>query len=342
MKTRVLNAIKSFFVYDAGTKVLSLAVAFLLWMYVDSVNTSEHTVHDVPILLELPEGLALVSMTGENNETVRTVSLTMRGPKGLVEEARLTAFTCSPRLGITPDQVGEEMTTTYSLSSADFNIRSGLSLSFAPSRLRLTLAALREEDVEVTAENCLTGKPAEGYELGGEPAIEPNRVRVRGPARAFGGPEKKIRTANIPLDNANADFSRRVQLSSKWNGVPVDAEERVLVRVNIRPVPVTEVLEKVRVHVFMPPGAKKRSFTIEPPEISVTVQGPRKAIEEFKKEYFKKEYFFAYVDTTDPMVSRTGGKVPVAFYMSSNISKDITVRDANIHVTLTIEEEIGD
>jgi YbbR domain-containing protein len=341
VKTRVLNAIKSFFVYDIGTKVLSLAIAFLLWTYVDSVNTAEHTVHKVPIVLELPEGLTLVQMTGENNEAVRAVSLTMRGPKGHVEEAKLAAITCAPRLDITPEQVGEEITTDYSLSSADFNVRGGLSLSFAPSRLRLTVAALREEDVDVTAENCLTGKPSRGYELAGEPVIEPSQVRVRGPARAFNGPEKKIKTANIPLDNKSADFSKHVQLSSKWNGVPVATEKTVLVRVSIRPVPVTEVLEKVPVHVLAPGGTNKRSFTVEPQEVPVTIQGSRRAVDEFKKEYLKKELFFAYVDATNQAV-RMGTKIPVAFYLSPKVSKDIIVRDTNVQVTLKIEEEIGD
>ncbi|MDQ7778752.1 MAG: hypothetical protein RDV41_03455, partial [Planctomycetota bacterium] len=69
------------------------------------------------------------------------------------------------------------------------------------------------------------------------------------------------------------------------------------------------------------------------------VQGPRRLVEELKQEHAKKQLFFAYVDATDPFMPLTGNKLPVAFYVSPKLSKDIVVRDMGTQVTLNITED---
>ncbi len=192
---------------NLGLKLLSVGLAFLLWLTVLGEQKAE-VVLNVPLEVGgVPKGMMVIS------EPVDYVAVKVRGLKSVV-------------MGLAPNEIhlgralrrlqqGENILT---LSSAEVEVPRGVEvLSISPSRLKILVEPVEERRLEVIPE--LRGKPAPGFALG-KVTVTPPRVRVEGPRvevrrllRAYTLPiDIEGRKADVAVDAVVEPFGKRVRI----------------------------------------------------------------------------------------------------------------------------------
>ncbi len=154
---------------NLGLKLLSLALAWLLWFVVMGDQRAERLVSARVEFRDVPEGLMVVP------RTEGPVLLKVQGPKRLVANLELDEVTVS--LAGRPLREGSNPTV---LLPADIRgVPRGVEvLEVSPRSLRLRLEARLQRDVEVAPR--IEGTPAEGFVVR-RVQVEPRTVRVEGP-----------------------------------------------------------------------------------------------------------------------------------------------------------------
>jgi len=230
-------------------KLLSLAIAVSLWFYASSQQQKEKYL-TVPLIVEKPEGFALLSQSTER------VSFTVRGPGALVSRLEERSN-------------GLEMVCTLdaeTLQGKDTN-----SLDINPRWLRLPEAEflqLRFDQIDpatVNVRTCpyttrllavkprLLGQPREGYEVNwAQTRVIPSEVSVKAPARVL-DEISFLRTQGIAV--YDRDFADRVPLVDTYD-VRLENGERVKWKLELG-------AEAVRVHIKLTPRPSTRTFTLD-------------------------------------------------------------------------------
>jgi YbbR domain-containing protein len=158
-------------VENAGWKLLSLAVAVLLWAIVAS-EPEMATIVSVRVLYEnLPEELEISS------EPVNTVSLELRGPAAALRgigEGGAQAEVILDMAGVRPGQ------RTFVIGDDNLKLPRGVRLTRSvPSEVRFTFEHRRARFVPVRPR--FTGQGQNGYTVGNW-SVEPHEMEIVGPA----------------------------------------------------------------------------------------------------------------------------------------------------------------
>ncbi len=157
-----------FLFHDIGWKLLSLAIAVLLWVLVAS-EPEISTFVTVPVQFKnMPEGLEVSS------DIVESVNLELRGPSG-----ELRNFQDSRPYSVVLDMsrvvAGER---TFSIDDGDFRLPRGIRVVRAfPSQLRFDFERRAAATVPVQVR---FGSPHEGYDVAGF-QVSPATLRIVGP-----------------------------------------------------------------------------------------------------------------------------------------------------------------
>jgi YbbR domain-containing protein len=210
--------LKAIFTRNLGWKLLSLAIAFVLWILVAREPELATSV-SIPIEFKnLPDDLDISSTVPER------IHIEIRGPSGRLSRDYLTNLAAV--LDLKGAQPGER---TFTLGD-NLNLPVGVAFYRAvPSQLTLRFDRLLARDVPIAARYATT--PPDGYSVN-TMAISPSKIRLRGP----GDHVQQIRqvlTDPIDLSGVVGQADFRVHVNVGDPQVRLESAAIVTVHVNV-------------------------------------------------------------------------------------------------------------
>lgn len=261
--------------------ILSVLVAFIMWMYVGSDLNVETTVdlYNVPVVFEGEESLAdrmlMITQGGD-----QTVNLKLRVNRSAL--FKFNTSTVSVVVDVSKIEEPKEYTTTYRLVTPNTVSSSSVTDLTENKEITFTVARLIERNVEVQGRLGTDVVVADGYQIG-EFSIVPGTVTVSGESSAVN-----------QVDHAMVMVSSEEPLSESYTGelpvqlVGVDGQvldqEALHLQIDVETVQVTLPVvqtKEVKLTVDLKAGggatADHAEVDIEPK--SITVAGSASALE---------------------------------------------------------------
>ena len=264
---RVEKMLRRIFIEDWSLKLLSLAIAIVLWLLVTGQNQPVTAHVNVQLNFIRPQSLEI------SNDPPRTVDVMLTGSRNKLDD--LTTLDLVATVDISDQRAGERVLRLA--DKAQITLPQGIKVDgFQPSAIPIRLEEILERQIEV--EPKLEGKPADGFEVY---SVLPSRgsVAVRGPASRVNALQK-VATESVWLAGHNQSFTQpnvaldvpdpKVDLLEPMVNVAVEIGERRI--------------EKTfaDVAVTTDDGGK-----IQPATTSVTVLGVSSFLESLKPEEMK-------------------------------------------------------
>jgi YbbR domain-containing protein len=259
-----------------GLKIVSVALAVLLWMMVSSQRASVERGLRIPLELQnLPENLEMVEPPQE------AVDVRVRGtadalgriaPGDLVAAVDLSAAQPGRRLfHLSPERVKAPFAVVVTQVTP-----SAVAIRFEPSATRI-----------VAVVPSVEGEPAPGF-IVGKISADPATVAIVGPESLLRRVTEAI-TEPVWVGSAKADVQSTVIVGVADEGVRVKSAKTAVVSVAIVPAPAERQLSAVAVRARNL-GAGLRA-TITPSSVSVRVRGTKEAVAKIRDASI-----LAYVD----------------------------------------------
>jgi len=264
MPTRAGKLLRRIFLEDWSLKLLSLAIAIVLWLAVTGQNQPVTAHLNVQLNFIRPQALEI------SNDPPRTVDVMLTGSRNKLDE--LTSLDLVATVDISDQRSGERVLRLA--DKAQIPLPQGIKVDgFQPSAIPIRLEEIVERQVNV--EPKLEGKPADGFEVY---SAYPNKgsVTVRGPASRVNALQKVL-TESIWLAGHRENFMA--------NNLAIDV-----------PDPKVDLLEPI-VSVTVEIGERRveKSFSgvavtaangdkIQPATTSLTLLGPANVIDSIKSE----------------------------------------------------------
>lgn len=217
-----MERIRAFFTENLGLKVLSLILAFFLWLFVKGGMREEVAVM-VPVELEkVPSTLCV--------RGIDPPSVTIRLGGVLSQLNRLRLDEMSVRLNLSGARPG---INTFLLRPGDFSLPPGVEiLRISPSEVKVRLSTLTSKRVKVRV--ALRGTPAEGFSVK-EVKVEPPSVLLKGPWEELKRLEE-VDTEEVDIKGIKGDFE--VEVPIRLEGLPIRCEpNKVKVKVGLEASP---------------------------------------------------------------------------------------------------------
>lgn len=248
---------------NLGLKVLSIALAGLLWGLVAGQREAERALR-VPLeYRNIPEQLELLG------EPASLVDVRVRGSSGVLSELRAADLVAV--LDLQSARPGRRL---FHLLPDDIAVPAGVKvLQVTPSTLPLVFEESSARTVPVVPD--LDGEPATGYVVG-RVTTTPPMVDVIGPASAV---QQVVEATTEPVSIAGATASVRdtVTIGLPDSAARLRAPQSGTVVVEIVPAPIERTLDAVAV---APRGlGRGRRATVNPSRVSVVVQGLPRTVE---------------------------------------------------------------
>jgi len=211
---------------NPGTKILSLAIAILIWFVFSAQQReriSERT-YRIPLsVANVPPKTVIASPLPP------TVEVRLRGPFTALRQLDPDKLEAVIDLADAP--LGQKV---YRLAPEDINVPPEVEvIAIAPSEVRVAVDATDEKSLPIVAR--LTGDPAEGFELA-EVSIEPRVAHLFGPASTLSR-MTSVETDPISLAGREASFSMPATVLIDAPGVRVREGQVVTVSVRLRALP---------------------------------------------------------------------------------------------------------
>src|ERR1041384_6986860 len=152
--TRVEKLLRRIFIEDWSLKLLSLAIAIVLWLLVTGQNEPVTTHVNVQLNFVRPQSLEI------SNDPPKSVDVTLTGSRGKLDG--LSALDLVATIDITDQRAGERMLRLS--DRAQIPLPHGVKIEgFLPGAIPIRLEPIVES--EVKTEPRLEGEPANGYEV---------------------------------------------------------------------------------------------------------------------------------------------------------------------------------
>lgn len=191
---RVEKLLRRIFLEDWSLKLLSLAIALVLWLLVTGQNQPVTAHVNVQLNFIRPPSLEI------SNDPPRTVDVMLTGSRNKLDD--LSSLDLVATVDISDQRAGERVLRLA--DKAQIPLPQGIKVDgFQPSAIPVRLEEVVER--QVTVEPKLEGKPAEGFEVYG---VYPSKesVVVRGPASRVSGLDK-VMTESIWLAGHKESFT---------------------------------------------------------------------------------------------------------------------------------------
>jgi YbbR domain-containing protein len=214
-----MRILKGIFTRNIGWKLLSLAVAFVLWILV-AREPELATSISVPIEFKnLPDDLDISSNVPER------MHIEIRGPSGRLSRDYLAELAAV--LDLKDARAGER---TYTINGYNLNLPVGVVFYRAvPSQITLRFDRLFARDVEVAPRYATT--PPDGY-LVTTLSVSPPKVRLRGP-KDHVQQIRQVLTDPIDLSGVVGQADFRVHVNVGDPQVRVESPTLVTVHLNV-------------------------------------------------------------------------------------------------------------
>jgi YbbR domain-containing protein len=265
--SRVEKLLRKLFIEDWSLKLLSLAIALVLWLLVTGQNQPVTAHVNVPLNFIRPPALEI------SNDPPRTVDVMLTGSRNKLDD--LTSLDLVVTVDISDQHAGERVLRLA--DKAQISLPQGVKVdAFQPSAIPVRLEAIVERQVPI--EPKLEGKPADGYEVY---SARPSKgsVTLRGPASHVAA-LAKVQTESIWVSGHKESFTT--------TNVAVDV-----------PDPKVDVVDPVvNVEVEIGEHRAEKSFSgitaigtdgarVQPSSASVTLLGPASLLNSLKPEELK-------------------------------------------------------
>jgi YbbR domain-containing protein len=194
--TRVETLLRRIFLEDWSLKLLSLAIAVVLWLLVTGQNEPVTAHVNVQLNFIRPQSLEI------SNDPPRTVDVMLTGSRNKLDD--LTSLDLVATVDISDQKPGERVLRLT--DKAVISLPQGIKVDgFQPSAIPIHLEPIIERQVAV--EPKLEGKPADGFEVY---AVQPSKgsVGVRGPASRVNAVQR-VFTESIWLAGHKETFTAR-------------------------------------------------------------------------------------------------------------------------------------
>src|ERR1044072_2510415 len=191
---RVEKFLRKIFVEDWSLKLLSLAIALVLWLLVTGQNQPVTAHVNVQLNFIRPPALEI------SNDPPRTVDVTLTGSRNKLDD--LTSLDLVATVDISDQHAGERVLRLA--DKAQIALPQGVKVDgFQPSAVPVRLEAIIERQVPI--DPTLEGKPADGYDVC---SVRPSKesVTLRGP-ESRGAALQRVPTEIDWVSGRNASFT---------------------------------------------------------------------------------------------------------------------------------------
>jgi YbbR domain-containing protein len=191
---RAEKLLRRIFLEDWSLKLLSLAIALVLWLLVTGQNQPVTAHVNVQLNFIRPPALEI------SNDPPRTVDVMLTGSRSKLDD--LTSLDLVATVDISDQRAGERVLRLA--DKAQISLPQGIKVdAFQPSAIPVRLEEIVERQIPI--EPKMEGKPADGFELY---AVHPSKgsVAVRGPASRVNGLQK-LMTESIWLAGHKESFT---------------------------------------------------------------------------------------------------------------------------------------
>ena len=192
--SRVDKLFRKIFVEDWSLKLLSLAIAIVLWLVVTGQNEPVTAHVNVQLNFIRPQALEI------SNDPPRTVDVMLTGSRNKLDD--LTTLDLVATVDISDQRSGERVLRLA--DKAQIPLPQGVKVdAFQPSAIPVRLEPIVERQVPIEAK--LEGKPADGYEVY---SVRPSKgsVMVRGPESHVIALQK-VQTESVWLSGHKESFT---------------------------------------------------------------------------------------------------------------------------------------
>ena len=193
MPTRVEKLLRRVFIEDWSLKLLSLAIAIVLWLLVTGQNQPVTAHLNVQLNFIRPQSLEI------SNDPPRTVDVMLTGSRNKLDE--LTSLDLVATVDISDQRTGERVLRLA--DRAQIALPQGIKVDgYQPSAIPIRLEEIVDRQVPV--EPKTEGQPADGFEVYGI-TLNKGSVAVRGPASRVNALQKVL-TESIWLAGHRESF----------------------------------------------------------------------------------------------------------------------------------------
>jgi YbbR domain-containing protein len=261
---RAEKLLRRIFLEDWSLKLLSLAIAIVLWLLVTGQNEPVTAHVNVQLNFIRPQSLEI------SNDPPRTVDVMLTGSRNKLDD--LTSLDLVATVDISDQRAGERVLRLA--DKAQISLPQGIKVDgFQPSAIPVHLEPIVERQVAV--EPKLEGKPPDGFEIYGVNSSK-GSVAVRGPASRVNALQK-VETESIWLAGHKNNFTA-ANLAINVPDPKVDLIDPVVtVDVQIGEVRKERIFSAVTVSTAE--GGK-----VQPATTSVTLLGATSLIDSLKPE----------------------------------------------------------
>jgi YbbR domain-containing protein len=244
-----------------GLKLLSIALAALLWMLVSGERIVERAMRIPLEFTNLPERLEVVG------DTPNVVDVRLRGSSGALN--RVATGEVVAMLDLRGARTGRRL---FHVTGADVRTPFGVEVvQVTPANVSLTFEPSASKVVPIVP--AIEGEPANGYTTGTVTA-DPATVEVVGPVSALATMTEAI-TEPVVVTDATAPVTEAVTVGVPDQAVRLREPQTTRVTVTIFPSPVEWAVAAIPVDVRND-GPSKAQVT--PAHITVHVRGPRETM----------------------------------------------------------------
>ncbi|CAK8722979.1 YbbR-like protein [Candidatus Electrothrix aarhusensis] len=247
---------------DLLLKLISLALGILVWFL--AVGTDQMDVSmSIPIeILNLPKNLVIY------NQYQKEISVTLRGPRGIIQELRNRP----PSLSLDLSDADSD-TIVLNTETLSFPLPSGISiLRMQPASITLSIDKLVERQLPITA--VTEGDVAQGYLLQGV-SLNPDKILVSGP-ESIVSLEQTLKTYVINLSGLNHSTTLPVHLDLSPEFMELIGETTVVAKLAVVDKFVEKKVRKIPINI----RDAEQEVLVKPNSITVVAGIPEKLISE--------------------------------------------------------------
>ncbi len=255
---------------NLGLKLLSVAMALLLWLAVSGEQIVERSLR-VPLELQnIPDQLELVDIPPPG------VDVRVRGPSGLL--SHLTSGDIVAVLDLSSARPGRRL---FPLTPERVHGPSGIEVAqVSPSTIGLEFERSATRALRVVP--SIEGQPAAGFEIQAVTS-QPATAEVVGPDTVLRQLDRVI-TEPVSVNGARTTVRETVTMGVGAADVRLKTPGRATVTVAIAPMPLERTIRGVPLRA-RDLGAQ-RTAVLSPSEVAIDVKGPRAIVESLGSEAF--------------------------------------------------------
>ena len=314
---------KHWFFKNTLLKLIAIILATITWFYLNDLVSKTET-FTVPVEIKLPDNLIQL------NRSVNTVTLTLKGPAGIIDTIEEDSIRCFKELG--PDtQPGNHIIPVQDISISMPG--SVMIENIFPPRLSLKIDRIIEKEFTV---NVVTrGKPAPGFIELDSHRVNPSVIKLRGPEQMV----SEINTVNTEPISINGLIGTKrftnVNLQEFLPHKPLNEDKHVEVTIRIAEETSTRMFSNIPIR-MLEMVKIPYDVTISVYEAEVTVRGKPELLNKLNGPDIK---LFFDISNLEPGVY----DLPISGILPDKFTREgvriTTITPSNLEVTIEVKQK---